>query len=105
MIPAAAFLGNEVADPGAVSYRTTVPTFHSQPQRRTAVAEANPQPKNQLKLEDFLEAAAGAALRAVDAHAAAGSRPAIQLQPLPPGVVAAPIKPPRIFIGIVAAQE
>ena len=69
------------------------------------MAEANPQPKNQLKLEDFLEVAAAAALRAVDAHAAAGSRPALQPQPLPPGVVAVPIKPPRIFIDIVAAQE
>jgi hypothetical protein len=69
------------------------------------MAEANPQPKNQLGLEDFLEAASRAALRAVDAHAAAGGRPAIQPQPLPPGVTTAAIKPPRIFIGIVAAQE
>jgi hypothetical protein len=66
------------------------------PQRKAPMSE--PQPKPQLGLEDFIEAASRAALRAVDAHAA------LNPQPLPPGRTAV-LKRSRIFIGIVAAPE
>jgi hypothetical protein len=55
--------------------------------------DASPQVKSQLGLEDFIEAASRAALRAVDAHAAAGPQPALNPQPLPPGVAAACQRP------------
>jgi len=65
-----------------------------------------PQRAAQLGLEDFIEAATRAALRAVEAHVASQGRPTIQPQPLPPGAAttSAPVRP-RIFIGIVATPE
>jgi RNA polymerase sigma-70 factor, ECF subfamily len=73
-------------------------------ERRTSMAEAKT--TSQLGLEDFIEAASRAALRAVDAHAAATNRSELNPQPLPPGHAdAALVRPPRIFIGIVAASE
>jgi hypothetical protein len=63
------------------------------------------QTKAPLALEDFIETAARAALRAVDAHAAAAGKPALNPQPLPPGSAQAVVRPGRIFIGIVAAPE
>jgi hypothetical protein len=68
------------------------------------MADAHPERQSQLGLEDFIEAASRAALRAIDAHHAGTTPPALNPQPLPPGT-AALIKRPRIFIGIVAAPE
>jgi hypothetical protein len=65
-------------------------------------AQATPAP--QIQLSDFIEAASRAALKAVDAHAA-GEKPALNPQPIPPGATAAVIRPGRIFIGIIAAPE
>src|SRR5258708_8227702 len=71
-------------------------------ERRDSMADPQPQPKSQLGLEDFIEVASRAALRAVDAHAAAGFQPAIQPQPFPPSLTPAPITPPRIFTRLLA---
>jgi hypothetical protein len=67
---------------------------------RTRMAETASQKSVSLTLEDFIEAASKAALRAVDARAAE-----LNPQPLPPRSDALPIPPGRIFVGIIAGPE
>jgi hypothetical protein len=65
------------------------------------MAETPSQKCAPLTLEDFIEAASKAALRAVDARAAE-----LNPQPLPPRHDdALPIPPGRIFVGIIAGPE
>jgi hypothetical protein len=63
---------------------------------------------SKIGLEEFIEAATRAALRAVESHSAAGHKVEVSPQP-PPGQAAAPSASPgniwRIIIGLILGQQ
>lgn len=73
----------------------------TKPQAGSSTARAS-----QISLEEFIEVATRAALRAVESQGAGGRVAALNPQPLPPGASEAAVRPGgRVITGIIYEPE